>query len=178
VLEFKSTTLQQHGACPTANLVTIPIDLRQDWPTVLRNAGFDASQPTAWSAEGLLRYLSAAAQDVLIERIHELSSEASWFAANAPGKGFLDRDHLARQREQMNRLRSAAASLLNTDDIPDLDELWYAEERTDVVDWLREHRWGVSVQTLAAMLGRYGRRVPDEDVMPPTVFVSAQRSAN
>jgi methyltransferase (TIGR00027 family) len=177
VLEFKLKTLQQHGARPTSNLVNVPIDLRQDWPTALREAGFDASQPTAWSAEGLLRYLSASAQDLLIERIHELSSAGSWFAANAPGKGFLDSDHLTRQREQTNQLRSAAASLLNTE-IPDLDELWYAEERTDVPDWLRQHNWDASVATLEELLSRYGRSLPDEHAMPPTVFISAQRSAD
>lgn len=52
VLEFKSATLRQHGARPTAQLMNIPIDLRQDWPAALLDSGFDASKPTAWSAEG------------------------------------------------------------------------------------------------------------------------------
>ena len=34
--------LRTHGAQPTAHLVNVPIDLRQDWPTALRQAGFDA----------------------------------------------------------------------------------------------------------------------------------------
>lgn len=175
VLEFKSTTLQQHGAHPTCNLVPVPIDLRQDWPTVLRKAGFDASQPTSWSAEGLLRYLPAAAQDLLIERIHELSPTGSWFAANAPGAGFLDADHVASQREQFTRLRAAAATVLKTE-IPDSEDLWYAEERADVADWLRHHGWDASAVTLKGMLSRYGRSIPGEDVMPPTDFVAAQRT--
>jgi methyltransferase (TIGR00027 family) len=176
VLEFKSRTLQQQGARPASNLVNVPIDLRQDWPTALREAGFDASKPTAWSAEGLLRYLPASAQDLLIERVHELSPVGAWFAANAPGTGFLNHDHVARQREQMKRPRSAAATVLKTE-IPDLEDLWYAEERTDVAHWLRRHGWDASVATLGEMLDRYGRSIPDEDVMPPTVFISAQRSA-
>jgi methyltransferase (TIGR00027 family) len=176
VLEFKSTTLQQHGAHPTCNLVTVPIDLRQDWPTALREAGFDASQPASWSAEGLLRYLPATAQDLLIERIHELSPAGSWFATNVPGAGFLDPDHVASQRKQLTRLRAAAATVLKTE-IPDLEDLWYAEERTDVADWLRHHGWEASAVTIKEMLGRYGRSIPGEDVMPPTDFVSAQRIA-
>jgi methyltransferase (TIGR00027 family) len=175
VLEFKSTTLQQHGAHPASNLVNVPIDLRQDWPTALREAGFDVSQPTAWSAEGLLRYLPAAAQDLLIERVDELSSVGSWFGANAPSPGFLNPDHVARQREQMKRLRTAAASVLKTE-IPDVEDLWYAEERTDVAEWLRHRGWDASVATLKEMLGRYGRTIPDEDVLPPTDFISAQRT--
>jgi methyltransferase (TIGR00027 family) len=177
VLEFKSATLEQQGARPTSTLVNVPIDLRQDWPTALRQAGFDASQPTAWSAEGLLRYLPASAQDLLIERIHELSPAGAWFAANAPGTGFLNPDHVTRQREQMTRLRAAAGRVLKTE-IPDFEELWYPEERTDVADWLRQHGWDATAVTLGEMLGRYGRSIPDEDVIPPTVFISAQRPAD
>jgi methyltransferase (TIGR00027 family) len=175
VLEFKSTTLQQHGAHPTSNLVNVPIDLRQDWPTALREAGFDVSQPTAFSAEGLLRYLPAAAQDLLIQRVHELSPVGSWFAANAPGAGFLNPDHVACQREQITRLRAAAAAVLKTE-IPDVEDLWYPEERTDVADWLRHHGWDASAATLKEMLGRHGRSIPGEDVMPPTDFISAHRT--
>jgi methyltransferase (TIGR00027 family) len=175
VLEFKSTILHQHGAHPVSHLVNVPIDLRQDWPTALREAGFDASQPTAWSAEGLLRYLPAVGQDHLIERVHQLSSVGSWFAANAPGTGFLNPDHVARQREQITRLRAAAATVLKTE-IPDVEDLWYAEARSDVADWLRHHGWDASGATLKQMLDRYGRSIPDEDVMPPTDFISAQRT--
>jgi methyltransferase (TIGR00027 family) len=175
VLEFKSTTLQQHGAQPASNLVNVPIDLRQDWPTALRENGFDASQPTAWSAEGLLRYLPAAAQNQLIERVHELSPVGSWFAANAPGPGFLNPHRVAREREQATRLRAAAAAVLKAE-VPEIEDLWYAEERTDVADWLRHHDWDASAVPLEEMLGRYGRSVPDEDIMPPTDFISAQRT--
>ena len=55
VLDFKSRTLAQRGAQPTARLVNVAVDLRDDWPTALREAGFDESEPTMWSAEGLLR---------------------------------------------------------------------------------------------------------------------------
>ena len=46
VLEFKTTTLQAAGAHPRATQVNVPIDLRQDWPKALRQAGFDDSMPT------------------------------------------------------------------------------------------------------------------------------------
>ena len=45
------------GAAPTADRRTVGIDLRDDWPTALRAAGFDPPAPTAWIAEGLLVYL-------------------------------------------------------------------------------------------------------------------------
>ncbi len=52
----------------------VAIDLRHDWPKALREAGFDASAPTAWLAEGLLMYLPADAQDRLFAQITELSA--------------------------------------------------------------------------------------------------------
>ena len=63
VLDFKSSTLHEHGAEPTCHRIGVPVDLRQDWPKALQQAGFDASAPSAWSAEGLLMYLPAAAQE-------------------------------------------------------------------------------------------------------------------
>ncbi|ORB84701.1 SAM-dependent methyltransferase [Mycobacterium kansasii] len=178
VLDFKTTTLRQHGALPTAELVNVPIDLRQDWPTALQKAGFDASKPCAWSAEGLLRYLPATAQDLLFARIDAMSPAGSWLACNVPAEGFLDPDLVRRQREDMQRMRAAAARLVKVE-LTDLDELWYAEERTPVADWLRKRAWQVSTQTAAEVLARYGRGVPSglEDSMPPTLYVSAQRPA-
>jgi methyltransferase (TIGR00027 family) len=178
VLEFKSTTLREHDAHPTAQLVNVPIDLRQDWPKALQEAGFDASLPCVWSAEGLVRYLPAQAQDLLFERIHSLSAAGSWVACNVPTAGFTDPAQVRRQREDMQRMRAAAAKLINAE-ITDLDDLWYPEERTPVDGWLREHGWDVSVATFEELLARYGRNVPEgaEDSMPPTLHVSAQRRA-
>ncbi|WP_099184428.1 class I SAM-dependent methyltransferase [Mycobacterium kansasii] len=178
VLDFKTATLRRHGARPTAELVNVPIDLRQDWPTALQEAGFDASKPCAWSAEGLLRYLPATAQDLLFDRIDAQSTAGSWLACNVPAAGFLDPDLVRRQREDMQRIRAAAARLVKVE-ATDLDDLWSAEERTAVADWLVERGWQGAAQTMTEVLARYGRSVPSdlEDSMPPTLFVSAQRPA-
>ena len=45
VLEFKSSALAEHGAQPACHRVGVPVDLRQDWPAALQQAGFDASAP-------------------------------------------------------------------------------------------------------------------------------------
>src|SRR3984885_13062028 len=174
VLDFKSSTLAQRGAQPTARLVSVAVDLRDDWPTALREAGFDESVPTMWSAEGLLRYLPAAAQDLLFERIDSLSAVGSRLATNGPSKQAVNPDLLARQREQSQRFRAAAAQVLGTE-IPNVEELWYPEERTEIVDWLGEHGWGASAIGMADLLARHGRSVPGDDVMPHVVFTSARR---
>jgi O-methyltransferase involved in polyketide biosynthesis len=36
----------------------VSIDLSDDWPAALVDAGFDPSRPTAWVAEGLSVYLT------------------------------------------------------------------------------------------------------------------------
>jgi methyltransferase (TIGR00027 family) len=174
VLDFKSSTLAQRGAQPTARLVSVAVDLRDDWPIALREAGFDESVPTMWSAEGLLRYLPAAAQDLLFERIDSLSAAGSWLATNGPSKQAVNPDLLARQREQSQRFRAAAAQVLGTE-IPNVEELWYPEERTEIADWLGEHGWDASAIGMADLLGRHGRTVPGDDVMPHVVFTSARR---
>jgi methyltransferase (TIGR00027 family) len=170
VLDFKTATLRRHGAHPTAKLVYVPVDLRQDWPQALRDNGFDPGQPTAWSAEGLLRYLPARAQDLLFERVHALSAAGSWLAANAVGAAAIDPERLARQREQMQRLRSEAARLVNTE-VTDLEQLWYPEERADVGAWLSEHGWEATTVTLEEMLARHARTVT-ENLIPSNIFVS------
>lgn len=140
----------------------------------MQQAGFDASLPTAWSAEGLLRYLPAQAQDLLLERVNALSPCDSRLAVNAPAKSAWDPDLNARRREESQRVRAVMSRVLDTE-MPDLDDLWYPEERTDVTYWLGEHGWDASATTMAEMLSRYGRDVPGDDRRPPTDFVSARR---
>ena len=80
VIAFKSDTLARIGAEPTAERRAVGIDLRDDWPTALRDNGFDTTVPTAWIAEGLLPYLPPEAQDRLVDNITALSAPGSRLA--------------------------------------------------------------------------------------------------
>ena len=173
VLEFKAQTLAQHDAKPSVSrYVAIPIDLRQDWPKGLRNTGFDTTEPTAWAAEGLLPYLPADAQDLLFERIGELSAPGSRIGVESFGAGFFDREYLASRREQLRRLREEAGEDADAN-VPDVADLWYIEDRTDVVEWLTEHNWEASAVESIELMTRFGRWTPDhaDAVAPRTVFV-------
>jgi methyltransferase (TIGR00027 family) len=173
VLEFKTSTLADHDARPAVSrYVAVPVDLRQDWPKALRDAGFDPDKPTAWAAEGLLPYLPADAQDLLFERIHLHSARDSRIAVESFGAGFFDPEYLASRREQLRRLREEAGEDADAD-APDVADLWYIEDRTDVVEWLTEHNWAASAVESIELMTRYGRWTPEGPaaVAPRTVFV-------
>lgn len=174
VLAFKAQTLADHDARPAARYVAVPVDLRQDWPKALRDAGFDPSAPTAWAAEGLLPYLPADAQDLLFERIHVHSARDSRIAVESFGAGFFDGDYLANRREHLRRLREEAGVDADAN-VPDTADLWFIEERADVAAWLTEHCWDVTSVDAAELMTRYGRCKPGEvdDSLPRTVFVEA-----
>lgn len=136
VLEYKSQTLAAHGATATATLREVAIDLRQDWPTALRAAGFDPTVPTAWLAEGLLMYLPAEAQDKLFTEITELSAPGSRVSAEAIGH----RDE--ERREQMRMRWEKMADEIGLERPVDISDLTYNDShRADLTEWLSAHGW-------------------------------------
>jgi methyltransferase (TIGR00027 family) len=170
VLAFKAETLHAHDAEPSARYVQVPVDLRQDWPKALREAGFDPSEPTAWAAEGLLPYLPADGQDLLFERIQQLSAKGSRIGVESFGAGFFDSEYLASRRDQLRKLREESGSD-DDENAFDVEDLWFIEDRTDVADWLTEHGWEVSAVESVELMARYGRQPDDANVAPRTVFV-------
>ncbi|OBA81174.1 SAM-dependent methyltransferase [Mycobacterium sp. 1164966.3] len=177
VLEFKASALAEHGAESTCNLVSVPVDLRHDWPAALQQAGFDPSAPSVWSAEGLLPFLPAVAQELLFERVQALGAPGSRIAVEAPGPDFLDQERYAKRRESMRRVRDLMAKLRPEVDMPEVEDLWYFEEREDVSDWLGRHGWDVTVTPAEQLMARYDRRPPEdvEDAAPQTLFVTGER---
>jgi methyltransferase (TIGR00027 family) len=178
VLDFKLSTLTEHGAQPAANRIEVAVDLRHDWPKALQEAGFDPSQPSVWSAEGLMPYLPAAAQDLLFERIDGLTAPGSRVAVEALGPTFLDEKIRAKRRERMERLRELMAKVDPDRDIPRTDELWYFEEREPVGDWFSRHDWNVTVTPAAELMADFGRSAAPavKDLVPGNEFVYAKRS--
>jgi methyltransferase (TIGR00027 family) len=158
VLEYKTATLNAHRAIPTAARHTVPVDLRDDWPTALIDAGFDPHWPTAWLAEGLLPYLPADAQDRLFEMVTRLSARGSMIAVEAFATDTAhDEQRQAAWRERTARLRHQ----LGLDH--DLEALIYREpDRADAAEWLTERGWQVTVINSHEEMARLGRRVPDD----------------
>ncbi|HME79828.1 MAG TPA: SAM-dependent methyltransferase [Mycobacterium sp.] len=172
VLAFKADTLAARHARPAVRYQPVPIDLRSDWPTALREAGFDPSTPTAWSAEGLLPYLPAAGQDLLFERIVKLSATGSWIAGETLSPSFFDPDYLERRRQYIRRVQGDAG--------PDNTELWFIEERTDLTQWLAERGWAVTTIEAPKLMERYDRapEADQENLAPRSVFIEGRLSRN
>jgi methyltransferase (TIGR00027 family) len=77
VLAYKQEILNRAGAAPACTRVPVAADLREDWPAILRAAGFRPDVPTVWLAEGLLFYLPEAAARALLTTMASLSAPAS-----------------------------------------------------------------------------------------------------
>jgi methyltransferase (TIGR00027 family) len=142
VIGFKSATLAALGAVPTTHRRAVGIDLRQDWPTALQQAGFDASQPTAWIAEGLLLgYLPPDAQDRLLDNLTALSAPGSRFATESmPNINQLDEGKI------QQRMQTVTQSWHDHGFDIDMAELMYPGDRNEVATYLDTHGW----QTLAS----------------------------
>lgn len=155
VLAFKTDTLANIGAEPTAERRAVAIDLRDDWPAALRDAGFDTSRPTAWSAEGLLPYLPPEAQDRLFDNITALSAPGSRLATeHVPDPNAFSDEHLARISERWQRFGF------------DLDaaDLFYRGERNVVVDYLSTHGWEVTAHPARDLYARNGFDFPEDEM--------------
>ncbi|ALI25324.1 O-Methyltransferase [Mycolicibacterium fortuitum] len=169
VLEFKTHTLAGLGAEPAAELHSVPIDLRDDWPKALRDNGFDPALPTAWIAEGLLIYLPPDAQDRLFDNITALSAPGSRLAT----------EHMdaASLTEKWSELMSQWSKKIGSD--VDLMDLFYSGERTAARDDLTGHGWDVSVQPTRAAYEAHGFPYPEElaDLAGDSGYLSATLKA-
>jgi methyltransferase (TIGR00027 family) len=154
VIDFKTGTLSALGAKPAAEHRPVAVDLRDDWPAALRANGFDASQPTAWSAEGLLAYLPPDAQDRLFDHITALSANGSRLATefHPDGPAAL----AERQKLMAGHWKERGLDL-------DLSTLMYHDERTPATDYLAAHGWRLSTQTRTEVFAAYGREIADDE---------------
>ena len=156
VIEFKTRVLADLGVSPTAERRTIGIDLRDDWPTALRESGFDVNQPTAWIAEGLLIYLPPDAQDRLLDNITALSAPGSRFATEFMTAGTTLPDSW---RERLKELSARVGS-----DI-DLPTLIYDGDRNPAGDYLASRGWRISTQTTRESYAANGFEMPDDETL-------------
>jgi methyltransferase (TIGR00027 family) len=167
VIEFKTSTMAEVGAKPTATRHAVAADLRGDWDAELRAAGFQPHLPTAWLAEGLLMYLQGQEQDRLFDTITALSGPGSTVATEyAPGlKGFKT-DGV----EELSRTFRAHGMDI---DIPSLIQ---TGDRSNVVDYLRGKGWKAISVARTDLFIRSDLTLPpagDENALGEVYYISA-----
>ena len=154
VVEFKTRTLADLGAEPTAQRRAVAIDLRNDWAKALKEKGFDPAAPTAWSAEGLLVYLPPEAQDRLFDDITALSAPGSRIATEHMDLSSIPADWAEKLTERTKRLGSEI----------DLAELFFTGERNSAADYLAKHGWRNTILPTADAYAANGFQLPDDEL--------------
>jgi methyltransferase (TIGR00027 family) len=152
VIEFKTRTLADLGAVPTADRKAVAVDLRDDWVGALRDIGFSTERPTAWIAEGLLGYLPPDAQDRLFDTITTLS-----FSGSRVGTGYVPdiRDRIANRGKEISERWRRLGLNMNWAD------LVYDGERNDAVEYLAARGWQTTVHTTPELYAANGFEFPD-----------------
>jgi methyltransferase (TIGR00027 family) len=172
VLEYKTATLAGQGAAPIAERRPVAVDLRHDWPQALRDAGFDANQPTAWLAEGLLPFLPAAAQASMFASIDRLSGPASRVAVEIFG---VDEDKRREAEERWQQLRAKRAARGHDTSFNPFD-LWFDDDgRPDSADWFTAQGWTSRTVNARDEALRLGRAPQSEDRPFTNSFVTATK---
>lgn len=155
VIEFKTATLVDLGAEPTAERRTVAVDLRDDWATALQSAGLDPQAPVAWSAEGLLVYLPDGAQDALFDTITALSAPGSRLAFEfVPDTTIFADEQWRAHHERMGELGFEV----------DLNDLVYHGQRSHTVDYLTERGWQATTRLVKELHADNGFTYPDDGV--------------
>lgn len=165
VVDFKTTTLTDLGAAPKVDRRTVAVDLRDDWPAALQAAGFDATQPSAWIAEGLYGYLPPEAQDRLLDAVTALSAPGSRLGSEAvPNTADLSsEDNRERMRESTAKMREHGLDL-------DFTDLTFVGERNDVGEYLDARGWSSVGTPMKQLLSSNGfDAIPETEDDGPTM---------
>jgi methyltransferase (TIGR00027 family) len=153
VMRFKERVITSVGATPHVQRIVVLSDLRGDWLSDLTGAGFDASTPTAWIAEGLLIYLTEGENEALLATISGASVPGSRLALTLGGRGSLD-------------VPGAANDIPMNDDAPldsyaSVNAMWKSEAPDDPAAWLAQHGWKADVFSARERATAYGRPLPE-----------------
>ncbi|APU15558.1 MULTISPECIES: SAM-dependent methyltransferase [Actinoalloteichus] len=168
VLSFKHSVLDRLGARPTASLHSIAADLREDWAGALVAAGYDATEPSVWLAEGLLLYLPAAAERRLVDTVDLLT------AAGGGSLAYEIKIGAESPAVRANPLYSTALEQIGVD----LLALFDTEPRPSSAAELTGRGWSTTVRTPFDFTAQYGRGpLPEQhDAVGTNRWVFADRA--
>lgn len=160
VLAYKRERI---SAQPKCDRVEVPIDLRDDWPSALANAGFAPARPSMFLVEGLLVYLDEESVRSIFARIDALAARGSELVFECNNRALLDSPVMAARVAFVRDL--GAPWIFGVDD-----------PKT-----LLPSTWSATVEDFAEAGTRYGRwplpPVPKEmlPMIPRTFLVHATK---
>jgi methyltransferase (TIGR00027 family) len=145
LLDFKERVLADRKAVPRCERTVLRVDLREDWPRQLIEAGFRPTEPTAWLVEGLLIYLTADEAAGLLTAVDGLS---------APGSR-LSCEH------RDNASNAVLEKAWATPTMAEVTALWKGGLGESVAGWLERAGWQIRTHDGTTLAESYGR--PDRD---------------
>lgn len=125
--QFKDALIARSGLPLACERHGVAADLREDWQSHLRAAGFDPRQPTVWLVEGLLMYLTDTAGESLLAGLTELSAPGSRLMLEHLKAAMLQEEG----RPVRERVEEQGAKWLSA--------------RDDLEEWLGGHGWRARV---------------------------------
>lgn len=125
--QFKDALIARSGLPLACERHGVAADLREDWQSQLRAAGFDPRQPTVWLVEGLLMYLTDTAGESLLAGLTELSAPGSRLMLEHLKAAMLQEEG----RPVRERVEEQGAKWLSA--------------RDDLEEWLGGHGWRARV---------------------------------
>ncbi|MEV0683273.1 SAM-dependent methyltransferase [Nocardia sp. NPDC050378] len=148
LFSFKEPVLRATGAMPTTRRRILPIDLREEWASRLRDTGFRPDQPTVWIDEGALPYLPAADHRRAVATLTDLSAPGSRFGL---GRFTVDADapHYVELRRLVSGDENAAPPL--------------SDGERPGRQWLVDHGWRTEFRAWDDMIVPLGREVAVHD---------------
>lgn len=155
VLAFKQQVLDGRGDRPRCTRHPVGTDLLGDWAGALDAAGFDPARPTAWIAEGIMPYLTVAANDELLATVTGRSAPGSWLAFEHVNNATLEHPWV---RPVLDIVAGLGAPWQSAVDDP--------------VGWLADAGWAAEVHPAVEVAAALGRPVPP--ALDPAVMGEAR----
>lgn len=152
VQSFKDAVIAGTDWRPRCERVAVRVDLRDDWGAALRAAEFTAGDPSAWIAEGLLRYLGETSSKRLLADVTRLSGTGSSLAIEQTGLSML---RSATMLSALGELDRSAAE--------EQRALWAprsGDAAADYEPWLAAYGWQTRSHKVPELAREYGRTVP------------------
>ena len=155
VIEFKTLTLGDLGAEPTAERRTVAVDLRDDWAGALQAAGFDPKSRSGVERRGAAGLPARRSSGCAIRQHHrvECAREPTGLLFVPDTAVFAD----PRWRAHHERMSELGFEV-------DFNDLVYHGQRSHIIDYLKQRAWQVSPHTTADLHAANGFTYPDDDV--------------